>query len=153
MALVQILVFIHVTAAIAWIGGAIMHMALVRQAKQDDDPGQVLKLVMMDLRLAHVVYIPGSVTVLLTGIAMMLAGGYSWGAPWVSVGLVIWVAAFLLGILFYMPQSKKLDEALVAGNPGTPEVQGIMDRLERVSHFELPVFLFAVFAMTTKFAF
>lgn len=60
MALVQILIFLHVVAAMVWIGGAIMHLALMRQAKRDDDPGQELKLLMMDLRLSHVLYIPSS---------------------------------------------------------------------------------------------
>ena len=153
MTIIQILIFIHVVAVIAWIGGALMHLALMGLAKRDNDPGQQVKLVIMDGRLAHRVYIPGSMTVLITGIVMVLVGGYSWGAPWISAGLLIWVAAFLLGILFYMPQAKKLDEALVNGNPGTPEVERVIDRLERVSWFEMPILLLAVFAMTTKFAF
>lgn len=151
--LFQILLFIHVVAVIAWIGGALMHLALMGLARRDDDPGQQVKLIQLDGRLAPIVYIPGSLTVLITGVAMILTGGISWGEPWISVGLVVWVAAFLLGILFYVPQAKRLEEALEAGNPGTPEVERRIATLERVSWAEIPVLLFVVFAMTTKFAF
>ena len=151
--LFQILLFIHVVAVVAWVGGAIMHLALMGLARRDDDPGQQVKLIQLDGRLAPVLYIPGSLTVLITGVAMILTSGISWGEPWISIGLVVWVAAFLLGILFYVPQGRSSRRPSKPATPARQRSSSAWRLSSAVPWAEIPVFLFVIFAMTTKFAF
>jgi uncharacterized membrane protein len=153
MDLAPILVFIHVLAAIMWIGGVIMHLALMGLATRDGDPELQLKLLGLDGRLAPIIYIPGSLLLIITGVAMVLMFGASFGEPWISVGMAVWIISFVIGISFYAPQGKKLGAAVEAGGPASPEAQAIIARMERVTWLQLPLLILAVFAMTTKFTF
>lgn len=153
MVLTQILIFIHVLAAIMWIGGVIMHLALMGLATRDGDPDMQLKLLSLDGRLAPIIYIPGSMLLIITGVVMVLNFGASFGEPWISVGIAVWLISFVIGVSFYAPQGKKLGAAVEAGGPGSPAAQAIIKRMETVTWWTLPLLLLALFAMTTKFQF
>jgi hypothetical protein len=151
MALVQILLFVHVTAVVAWIGGVIMHLALMGLARGNHETR--VKLLELDGKLAPIVYIPGSLLVVITGVVMILLGVASWSDPFIDVGLAVWVISFGIGATFYGPQGKKLGQAIEAGGPSSPEAQAIITRMEAVTWAQLPLLLLAIFAMTTRLSF
>jgi uncharacterized membrane protein len=91
--------------------------------------------------------------VLIAGVLLTIIGGYSFGEPWISLGLAVWIFAFLLGILYYVPHGKKVSEAIEQHGEASPEAQALIDRTITVQRIDIALLVLVVFAMTTKFAF
>ena len=150
MTLYDLLLFVHVSAAIVWIGGAAMHVALVMLARGAGERGHQLALLRYDDLLGVRLYVPAALAVLAAGIGLVLEGGWDWGQTWIVLGLVIFALAFLFGLVFFLPQGKKLHQAIAAHGPDATEVSAVMQRIFAGAWIDLALLFAAVFVMTVK---
>lgn len=74
-----------------------------------------VKLVDWDERLGAVLYLPSSLVVLAAGIGLVGEGDWGLDQAWIVLGFVIFGLSFLIGVLFYIPQGRKLEAAVTAG--------------------------------------
>src|SRR3954469_2758464 len=99
---------LHVVAAVTWVGGAHFAATLGARAARSGDgrrmAGFAAEMEVVGMRI----FMPASLLLILSGVAMMINGSLDWGQLWVDYGLAIWVIAFVLGIGFFAPESGRL---------------------------------------------
>jgi uncharacterized membrane protein len=137
--------FLHVTAAIIWIGGAfIMVMFGVKAARSRND-AELVAVVQQVGWAAERIYVPASIATALLGIVVATVGGL-WSALWVSLGLVGVVITIALGVLALTPRAKKVE----AAGAVTPETVAISRELLTLARFDVVLLLVVVADMVLK---
>jgi uncharacterized membrane protein len=106
----EILLLIHVLAAIVAVGANLTYAIWFRAAGADQD--RIVFVVrtvrMIDSRVAN----PAYVVLLITGILMVLGGAFSFTTGWIVAALVLYVVTAVIGIAFFAPAIRRqLEEA------------------------------------------
>ena len=150
MSLYELLLFVHVLAAAAWYGAALLLLLIVELAARAGDRAGVLKLGEYEDRLASLLFIPAGLIVLASGIALVFDGPWSWGGDgWVIAGLVTFAIIFVLGIAVIVPAGKKLKN-LAASRASEADLDAQIRKLRTLSIVDVALLTVAIFFMTTK---
>jgi uncharacterized membrane protein len=92
------LLFLHVLAAVVWVGGGIMLAVLAARVLRDPDPSAVGRFTGSLRVLGPLVLAPATVAVLGLGIGLVVdTEAWDFGQLWVQLGLGLFAAAFLVG--------------------------------------------------------
>lgn len=147
----ELIVFIHVAAAILWVGGGLYgHIVGVRLASGSNDQataGFVTQVEWSGLR----VFTPASLVVLGAGIYMVIDNdAWEFSQTWVWLSLAIYAGSFLLGAAYLGPTSGKLGKVLAEKGPSDPEYKTMLSRLLTVSRVDTLLLLAIVFLMVFK---
>jgi uncharacterized membrane protein len=95
------LVFLHVLAAMVWLGGGVMLAVTATRVLRDQAPGGVARFSGNLRVLGPLVLAPATVAVLGLGIALVLdTEALDFGQLCVQLGLGLFVGAFLIGALY-----------------------------------------------------
>jgi uncharacterized membrane protein len=148
--LYEALLFLHVIGAIVWIGGAVMHVALMQLAERSGNRAEMVRLLGYDDRLGPLLYVPAGLIVLLAGIGLVLEGGWEWGQAWIVAGLVLFGVALVGGAAYFIPAGKRLQRAVASDGEESEAVGRLIVEIERVALLDLVVLLAAVYVMTAK---
>jgi uncharacterized membrane protein len=101
----EILLLIHVVAAIVAVGANLTYAIWFRAAGADQD--RIVFVVrtvrMIDSRVAN----PAYIVLLITGILMVLGGAFSFTTGWILAALVLYVATAVIGIAFFAPAIRR----------------------------------------------
>ncbi len=150
MTFYDFLVFLHVLAAAAWFGAALLALLLVELMVQARDRAGVLRLGSYDDRLAAFLFIPSSLLVLAAGFWLVAEGPWSFGDDaWVGVGLGLLVGTFVLGVGLIVPAGKKLLE-LGESQASDAELDKQIGRLRLLSWIDVAILTAAIFMMSVK---
>jgi len=112
----NLLLFVHVMAAMAWVGGGLMLSLMASRVRGSDtrtaDFARLLPYV--GLR----VLMPAVILVLVTGVAMVLVdSAWSFGQLWVLMALALFAIAFLVGAIYLSRIGIAMDRAAAPGGP------------------------------------
>jgi hypothetical protein len=66
------------------------------------------------------VFVPSTLVVLATGIAMMINGDLDWGQFWIIFGLIAWATSAAIGIGYITPKGKRLTAIMRSVGRPTP---------------------------------
>jgi uncharacterized membrane protein len=142
--------FVHVLAAIIWVGGAVSANILGTRISRTND-GDRLAVFGRDTEwLGTHVYLPASLTVLVFGILTALKGHYSFSQAWLIIGIVGIVLTSITGSAFLGPELKRIAALIETNGTNDPGVIARTKRLIVVGRIDLVVLLIVVFAMVTK---
>lgn len=142
----EFLLFVHVTGAIIWIGGAFLFQVYGMVELASGDRTAIARFAGNAGNIGEKLFTPTSLVVVLAGIGLMIEGDWDWDRLWVIFGISAFVGSFLLGLLVLGPTAKQIP---VAG-PETEEGQRLIRRIFSLLRVDL-LFMFAiVFAMTVK---
>ena len=95
------LLFLHVLAAMVWLGGGVMLSALAARVLRDPDPGAAGRFTASLRVLGPLVLAPATVSVLGLGIGLLLESeAWDFGQLWLRLGLGLFAAAFLIGAVW-----------------------------------------------------
>lgn len=140
--------FVHVVAAMAWLGGGLAMLVATSLVARDPDPAARLRFVSLMNALSLPLFVPSAMTVLVSGLAMC----------WLWVGLAeAWLVLALAGIAvsicigagFIKPVGERIVErAALEGVSRT--VVSDMDRLARIGRFDYALMLSIVALMVFK---
>lgn len=150
MTLYEFLLFVHVLAAAAWFGAAVLILMLVSLMSRARDREGVLRLGHYEDLLANLLFIPSSLVALGAGFWLVVDGPWSFGRDgWVGAGLGVWVAIFILGVGVIVPAGKKLKRL---GESGAPEAEldAQISLVRRLSWIDVTLLSVAIFFMTVK---
>ena len=142
----QFLLFVHISAAMIWLGGAFMFQMYGFVVRRGGDPEEIARFAGRAGVLAERMFVPASLVVILAGIGMMIDGNWDWDQLWVIFALVTFGASFLTGLLVLGPMAKRIPEV----GPTTPAGQALIERLFSILRVDLAFMYTIVFAMVVK---
>ena len=143
------IVFIHVFAAIVWLGGAFVLQVKTAQFRKANDTAGFLQVGRDAEQMGQRVFMPASVVVLLAGIAMVWYGPYGFEL-WIGLALVGIVITVLTGIFFLGPQAGRLVKLAEERGVDDPAVTVARDRLITVSRIDYLILVLIVLDMVFK---
>lgn len=141
------LLAIHIVGVAAWLGANLVQLLLSpRFARGPADAALAWtnQIIWLGERYYNVV----GVGVLLTGVALVLDGDWSWGAGFVSVGITVVIVAALLGIFAFSPLAKRRAAALASGD--TADADAAQRRIMQLAVLDTTLVLVAILAMTDR---
>lgn len=142
----EFLLFVHITGAIVWLGGAFLFQVYGMVELRSRDPRAIARFAGNAGMIGERLFTPTSLLVVLAGVGLMLDGNWPWGRLWVDFALVAFAGSFLVGVGFLAPTAKRIPTV----GPETPEGQRLIRRIFAVLRVDL-LFMFAiVFAMVVK---
>lgn len=95
----KLLLFLHVAAAIVWLGGAMVLQYFAFRAERASDPLEMHRVSIDAEWLAMRLFVPASLAVLVFGILLVLDGTWGFDQFWIVLGLAGYAFSFFLGIL------------------------------------------------------
>jgi uncharacterized membrane protein len=143
------LLFLHVLAAMVWVGGGVVLAAIAARVLRDSDPAAVGRFTGSLRVLGPLVLAPATVSVLGLGIGLVIdTDAWDYGQLWLQLGLGLFAVAFLIGAVWQSRTALAATRAAERGDDGEARHQ-----LRRWSWgYRLIVLLLVVAAwdMTTK---
>ena len=109
------LLFVHVLAAMIWLGGAAVMAALATRTLRSDDRAEIGRFVGNLRVIGPLLLAPPPALLLGAGIWMVLKS-WRFSDGWIALGISLFAAAFLVGALF---QSRAAIAADVSGRRET----------------------------------
>jgi uncharacterized membrane protein len=149
MDLYDVLKYIHILAAVVWVGGAFTSQVFAIRAQQSSDPVDLIRLGRWLEFLGLRVFAPASLILIAAGVLMTIQR-WSFGQLWISISIALWLVSFLAGIFYLGPKSKTAAELFEAEGPSSPAGVALRSRLFLVSRIELVFFVVIVALMVFK---
>jgi uncharacterized membrane protein len=147
----ELLLFLHIAAAIIWLGSALLIKVLVFRGEQSGDPVLGAKLAENAEWLAQRLFIPASLSVFVLGVILTLdSPAWSFDQLWILIGIAGYAASFLTGVLFIRTQGMRIGELAGSLGPTHPDVRFLIKRLEAVTWMELVILFLVVADMAVK---
>jgi uncharacterized membrane protein len=148
MSYYEVILFLHIAAAIVWLGSGFFLQMLVFRAGKTGDGGLMQGVASNSGWMAQRIFIPASLAVLILGILLTIEGPWSFGDLWIVLGLAGYAFSFLVGIGFIEPEGKRIAKAMQAGDGARGAIH--VKRINTVSRLELVVLYLVVWVMVLK---
>lgn len=145
----EFLLFLHISAAMVWVGSAAAIQVFGILTKRAADPAKSAFFAQNVSFVVLRVLAPTALVVLATGIALVENVGWSWSEPFVSFGLLLWVAVATVAFGFLGRAIGAAGNRLATEGP-SPELALRMRNLTWLSRVLLGVLVVIVFLMTVK---
>jgi uncharacterized membrane protein len=146
----ELLLFIHVAAAVVWLGGATAVQYFAVRANRATDPMEMRRVASDAEWLALRLFVPASLVALVAGLLLVFDGPWGFDQLWITLGLVGYLFSFLVGILFLSPESGRIAKLIEERGPVDVAVLARIRRILAVSRFELAVLFAVVLDMVVK---
>jgi uncharacterized membrane protein len=149
--LYETLLFVHIAAAILWIGGAIQLNVLGTQATRAGDPARIASIARETEWVSQRILVPAAVTLLVMGLTMVgVSDVWTIGQTWIILGLVGIGITAPAGALFFGPEAGRIGKAIEEPGPADAEVQRRIRRILVVGRFDIMLLLLIVADMVFK---
>lgn len=141
--------FLHILAAMVWVGAAVAIQVFGILTKRAADPAKSAFFVQSVSFLINRVLLPAALVVLVAGIALVENGNWDWGEPFVYLGLLLWAAVALVAFGFLGRAIGRAGARLAAEGP-SPALALRLRNLTWLSRVLLLTLVIIVFLMTVK---
>ena len=145
----ELWLFIHILAAMVWIGGAVAIQVFGILTKRAADPAKSAFFAQNVSFTVTRVLAPTALVVLFAGIALVENGDWEWSAPFVVWGLILWVTVSLVAFGYLGRAIGRAGAQLVAEGP-SPALALRMRNLVWLSRGLLLVLVVIAFIMVEK---
>jgi uncharacterized membrane protein len=143
--------FLHVLAAVVWVGGGLLLQYQATRLTRAGDPHRLVAFAHDAEKAGNHVFMPASLVALLMGISMVLySPGLGFTTAWILIGLIGYAATFVTGAFFLGPTAGKLGRAMEAEGPESPAVQGGIARIIAISRIDAVVLILVIADMVFK---
>jgi putative copper export protein len=144
----ELLVVIHVLAAMAWVGGGLYSTVMSERALAT---GEGFEFVAGQAQRAGTrLFAPASAVVLLSGITIVVTTtSWRFGQTFVWASLILAAISLLIGAAFYGPTWAKV-RSLQAETPDSPQLVVLRRRVLWVTRIDVVVLMSVVVLMVTK---
>jgi uncharacterized membrane protein len=111
------LMFLHVLAAMIWVGGLVVLIALSASILRSGDHDAVARFSASLRRIGPLTLAPSTVAVVSLGIGLVLdSNEWHFSQSWIVLALALFAAAFLIGAVFQSRAAISVERAIKAGN-------------------------------------
>ena len=149
MSLYELLLTIHILAAIVWLGGAWM-LLMLGLSLRGADVQRRIDFTRMTEKIPSIVFAVASIVVIVAGSLLVNEAGYEFSDTWVTLGYVGWFVSFLFGVGFYGQEGKRRERAIEAEGTQSPAVTKSLNRVLTVAAVDSVIITLVVIDMTTK---
>jgi hypothetical protein len=145
----ELWLFLHVTAAMVWIGGAVAIQVFGILTKRAADPAKSAFFASNVSFTVSRILFPAALVVLLSGIGLKVEGHWDWSEPFIVYGLVFWALVSAVAFGYLGGAIGRAGMQLASEGP-SPALALRMRNLTWLARGLLVVLLTIVFMMTTK---
>jgi uncharacterized membrane protein len=145
----ELWLFLHVTGAMVWIGGAIAVQVFGILTKRAADPAKTAFFAGNVSYSVTRVFLPAAIVVLLSGVGLKVEGHWHWDEPFIVYGLVFWAVVSLVAFGYLGGAIGRAGAQLASEGP-SPALGLRLRNLVWLSRVLLLVLLTIVFMMTVK---
>ena len=143
------LLFLHILAAMVWVGGGIMLAAIAAHALRDPDRAAIGRFTARLRVLGPLLLAPATLAVLGFGIGLVVdTDEWDFGQFWVQLGLGLFAAAFLIGAVHQSRTARAAKRA--AAHDDDREARRQLKRWSRGYRLIILLLVVAAWDMTTK---
>jgi uncharacterized membrane protein len=115
--LYQWLMFLHVLAAMTWVGGLVILTALSAHILRSGDHDAVARFSASLRRIGPLILAPSTLAVVSLGIGLVLdSNQWHFSQGWIVLALSLFAAAFVIGAVFQSRAALGMERATEAGN-------------------------------------
>lgn len=150
MDLYHILLYLHISSAIVWLGAGLLVTLLQERAFRSGDAQEVLRGFADEGWLAPRLFIPAALSTLVLGILLVLEGGWGFTTPWIAIGLVGFATTFVTGIAFLKPTAERIVGMIGQDGRLTPAAVTETRKRLLVGRIDLAVLFLVVFDMAVR---
>jgi uncharacterized membrane protein len=150
MSFYELLLFLHICAAIIWLGAGFLLVLLIFGAERSGDRAKEASYHRDVGWLAPRLFIPASLGTFVLGLLLVIDGDWGFDQLWIVLAMLGWLASFLLGILYFKPEGERIGALAEEHGPTYPELERRLRRLNIVDRFQLVILFLVVFAMVLK---
>ena len=145
----ELLLLLHIVAAIVWLGSGLFLQILATRAERANDAEGLRRVAADSAALGETLFIPASLATLIFGVLLVIDGPWSFDTLWIVLGLVGYLGTFLTGILVMKPGSEKL-AALMEREGMSPRAEIEIRRLLTKARVDTIVLYLVVAIMALK---
>jgi len=148
----ELLLFVHVTASIVWIGAGFLSLLLATTYDRESDEAAIKRFVHDQEWLAMKLFVPASLVVVVMGIALVIeSDAWTFSYLWIVLGLIGYAATFVTGFFFLRPASERIGAQMEQqGGRLTPELRTNIRKLIVFARVDYVTFALVVFDMVVK---
>lgn len=146
----RLILFVHVLAAVVWVGGSTYLQVQARRVLARGNAEEIAAFSRDAGEVGTKVFMPSSIVVLLAGIYLVVDGDWGFDHFWILSSLVVLIASAILGAAFLGPEGKRLGDLVETRGTQDREVQARITRIVNVSAVELAFLIVVLFNMTYK---
>ncbi|MGH3134422.1 MAG: DUF2269 family protein [Gaiellaceae bacterium] len=145
----ELWLFLHISAAIVWIGGAATIQVFGILTKRAADPAKTAFFAQSVSWTVMRVFLPSAVVIFLSGVGLTEEGGWEWGEPFIVVGLLLWALVSLVAFGFLAGALARAGSDLAAQGP-SPALALRLRNLVWISRVLLVALAVIVYVMSVK---
>ena len=145
----DLFLFLHITAVVVWVGGALTGQFFGYLTQKAQDPARSAAFGRDIYLIATRVFLPSSIVVLLSGFALQADGNWDWSEPFLWLGLLLWAVVSVLAFGYVTRQLAATGGRIAAEGP-TPELVARIRYLVLVARVLIAVLVVIVFLMVVK---
>lgn len=146
----ELLTFLHISTAIIWLGSGFLLAVLVFGAGRAGDHEREAGYHRDTGWLAPRVFVPASLATFILGILLTIDGDWDFGALWITLAMIGWLASFLTGFLYFRPEGQRIGALAAERGPGDPEIVARVHRVNVIDRVQLVVLFTIVADMVLK---
>jgi hypothetical protein len=150
MSLFDVLLVIHLLAAMIWIGGALVGMLIGMFIAKGDDAGAMSKFCIAFASIAGPAFGGSSLLVVGTGIWMVADSSIEFSALWVSLSLAGWLVSMLMGATVVGMTWTKVGRQLQEPSATIAGTQPLISKAVRLTWIDLLIRVAVVVLMVTQ---
>ncbi|MCB1494393.1 MAG: DUF2269 family protein [Bauldia sp.] len=142
--------YVHIAAAIIWVGsGFLLHILAFRAERANDAAGQMRVLRDMGA-LGNVLFVPASLVALVFGLLMVIDGPWSFSDLWIILGLAGYAATFCIGMFILKPRGEAIGAMIQRDGGVTTEAVAKGRQLATIGRIEAVILFLVVAVMVLK---
>ncbi|HYH59784.1 MAG TPA: DUF2269 family protein [Thermoleophilaceae bacterium] len=145
----DLLLTIHVLAAVLWVGGSAALLTLGYYLRGRDINTRV-EYTRWTEWLGPRLFAPMSIAVIVAGHLLVNEIGYDFDQTWLMLGQIGWLLSFLIGIGFYPREGKKREKLIEQHGIEHESVNASINRVLTVASIDTLIVVLVVVDMTTK---
>ena len=147
--LYEFLLFLHITAAAIWVGGATMLQALYFRMR-GAEPRRMVEFMGDVETVGTRLFVPTSLLLVVLGFGLAAEGSWNIGEFWLSFAIAVFLASFITGSAFLGPESGRISRLAAERPPDDPEIRSRIGRVLLVSRIELVLLILVILDMVIK---
>jgi uncharacterized membrane protein len=141
--------YVHVLAAMVWVGGVFYSQVLAWRAGRSDDPAELPRTARAIGALGLRIFLPTAILLFIAGLILVI-NRWQFAALWVSVSMATWLVLVLIGALYLGPNGEKVGKLFATEGPTSVAAREGLSRIFLVTRLQLVLLAFVVFLMVAK---